>query len=152
LSVTTPREWLLAHVAGDHQRLLERLRSLDHCLETSFYVGAVYPEKRGLGGLRLRCRELKETLEVHIPAEERMFAELEVREEWRPLVGRLREEHQTLRRLLDETLESLDQLVGDQASHENLQPLQERVRTLSSTLQNHITTENRTVLRLLAAA
>ena len=129
--MTTPREWLLAHVAGDHQRLLERLRSLDHCLETSFYVGAVHPEKRGLGGLRLRCRELKETLRVHIPAEEKMFAELEGREEWRPLVGRLRQEHQTLRKLLDETLEKLDQLAGDQAPDEDLQPLQEKVRTLS---------------------
>lgn len=148
----TPREWLLAHIAGDHRRLLERLQSLDHCLETSFRARAVSPRKRGLGGLRLRCRELKETLEVHIPAEEKMFAELERRQEWQPLVGRLRQEHQRLKELLDETLEQLDQLAADKVSDENMQPVQEKVRTLSRTLRKHITTENRTVLRLLAAA
>jgi hypothetical protein len=150
--MTTPREWLLSHIAGDHQRLLERLRSLDHCLETIFYFGEVCPEKRGLGGLRLRCQELQETLSVHIPAEEKMSDELQGQAEWEPLLGRLREEHRALGKLLGETVQRLDLLASGDPPRQDLRELQEKMRALSAALQDHITTENRTVLRLLAAA
>jgi iron-sulfur cluster repair protein YtfE (RIC family) len=151
-AMPTPNEWLVAHVAGDHERLLKRLRSLDHSLENILYQGEVCGEQRGLGGLRLRCRELQESLSGHIPEEEEMFARLEARDDLRPLLGRLREEHRAMTRVLGETLASLDALLAGEWSPDHLFTLQEKVRALSAALQDHIATENRLVLPRLAAA
>jgi len=147
----TSREWLLSHVVGDHERLLERLHSLDRALETISRYGKVHPPKRGFGGLRLRCLELQETLRVHIPAEEKLFAQLEGKPEWRPLLERLQREHRAVRVLLEETLEELNGLASSEPPVRGLATLKDKVRVLSVALQDHIATENRTVLRLLAA-
>jgi hemerythrin-like domain-containing protein len=150
--VTTAGQWLTAHVMGDHARLLERLRSLDHCLDNILYHGAVWPEQRGLGGLRIRCRELHETLCSHVPAEERLFNQLAERGELEPLLRRLHGEHQELVELLEEILQSLDAAMAGAADTEVVLGLQEKVRSLSAALQEHIALEDRSVLPLLAAA
>lgn len=148
----TAKEWLLAHVRGDHERLLRRLRSLDRCLDSILYHGEVRSELRGFGGLRIRCLELQGTLKAHIPEEEQMFARLEGRDDLRPLLGRLQEEHRTMTRVLDETVTTLDTIImSGRSALEDLLTLRDKLRALSSALQDHISTENRLVLPLLAA-
>jgi len=147
----TKGQWLLAHVTSDHQRLLERLRSLDRCLDNILYQGEVCSEQRGLGGLRLRCREFQESLSGHIPEEEKMFARLEADEDLRPLLARLREEHRALTRVLTEMVATLDALVKGGLVTEDLVSLQGRVQALSAALQDHIAIENRLVLPRLAS-
>lgn len=148
----TASQWLTAHVKGDHTRLLQRLCSLDHCLDNILYYGEVWPEQRGLGGLRIRCRELHETLCSHIPAEEKLFKQLAKRGELQPLLGRLQGEHRDLLRLLKEILERLEAAMAGAPDPAVILGLQEKVRALSAALQEHIALENRSVLPLLAAA
>lgn len=147
----TRGEWLVAHVTSDHERLLQRLRSLDRCLDNILYRGEVCGERRGFGGLRLRCKELQESLSGHIPEEEEMFACIEAKEDLRPLLNRLRDEHRALTRVLTETVASVDALVNGDILPEDLSTLQDRVRALSAALQDHIATENRLVLPRLAS-
>ncbi len=147
--MATPAEWLTSHVKHDHERLLERLRSLDHCLDTIFYYGEVCSDVRGFGGLRLRCQELRETLREHIPEEEKMFERLKGRGEAGRLVERLLLEHRALTASLEACLQTLDTLHDGEVRPEDLFDLQDRVRRLSGNLQRHITTENQLILPLI---
>jgi iron-sulfur cluster repair protein YtfE (RIC family) len=147
----TQGQWLVAHVTSDHERLLERLHSLDRCLDNILYQAEVCGERRGLGGLRTRCRELQESLSGHIPEEEEMFARLDVDEDLRPLLARLRDEHRALTRALTEMVAGLDALVKEGLVAEDLLALQGRVQALSAALQDHIAIENRLVLPRLAS-
>ena len=138
-------DWLAAHVRRDHEWLLERLRSLDNCLEHILYFGEVCSDLRGFGGLRLRCEELYETLAHHIPEEEQMFARLG-RVELAPLLKTLTEEHRELLRSLEGVLSTLEALESGALLPEDLFTLQDRVKKLSAGLQHHIATENELVL------
>ena len=150
-TVPTRGEWLFAHVISDHERLLQRLRSLDHCLGNILYQGEDCGDRRGLGGLRLRCQELQAHFSSHIREEEEMFASIDAKEGLRPLLTRLRDEHRALTRTLAETVASVDALVNGDVLPEDLSTLQDRVRALSAALQDHIATENRLVLPRLAS-
>lgn len=150
--MATPAEWLNSHVKHDHERLLERLRSLDHSLDTIFYYGEICSDVRGFGGLRLRCQELREILREHIPEEEKMFERLKGRDEAGRLVARLLFEHRALTASLEACLETLETLNQGEVRPEDLFALQERVRALSTNLQRHITFENERILPLTASA
>lgn len=136
----------------DHEWLLERLHSLDNCLDNLFYYGEVCSDLRGFGGLRQRCQELQETFKQHFPEEEEMFAGLDDRGELRPLLTRLVEEHRIMVRELEGVLAILESLVSGELLPEDLYTLQDRVRALSAALQDHIATEDRVVMPLLTAA
>ncbi|MFQ5723675.1 MAG: hemerythrin domain-containing protein [Terriglobia bacterium] len=146
------RDWLVRHVRNDHERLLERLRSLDHCLDNIFYHGEVCSDLRGFGGLRVRCRELQQTLRKHIPEEEKMFERVTGKSEAGQWVERLVLEHRALTASLDACLETLDALQEGELLPEDLFALQDRVRALSADLRQHITTENQLILPLLGPA
>lgn len=150
--MVTPSEWLSWHCRRDHEWLLSRLRSLDHCLDEIFYYGEVCSDLRGFGGLRRRCQELQETLRQHIPEEEEMFSALKDQQQLRPLLLRLVEEHRIIHRELESTLDALDALVNGDLLPQDLFTLQDRVRAFSATLQEHINTENESVLPLLQTA
>lgn len=136
----------------DHEWLLERLHSLDNCVENLFYYGEVCSDMRGFGGLRQRCQELQATLRQHLPEEEEVFGGLENRTELRPLLSRLVEEHRILSRELEGVLAILESLASGDLLPEDLFTLQDRVRALSAALQDHIATEDRLVMPLLIAA
>ncbi|MBI4462630.1 MAG: hemerythrin domain-containing protein [Acidobacteria bacterium] len=147
-----PREQLLEHCKRDHEWLLERLRKLDDCLDHLFFYGEVCSDLGGFDGLRHYCRELEQTLKQHIPEEEKMFAPLESREDVRPLLRRLLEEHCTLAGELALVRESLEALASGELLPDDLFSLQERIRRLSNSLQEHIATENLLILPLLQPA
>lgn len=142
---------LAASVEREHDWLLNRLRSLDHCLDNIFYHGEVCSDLRGFGGLLRRCQELQDTLARHIPEEEEVFERLEARRELRPLLASLVAEHRSLTQALDECLKTLQALQDGDVLPEKLFLLQYRLRLLSATLQHHITTENEKVFARLAA-
>lgn len=152
----TPNDWLARHVRRDHDWLLERLRSLDNCLDNILYFGEVCSDLRGFAGLRLRCQELREILQHHIPEEEQLFAQLRAKSGessgTRQLLDRLLEEHQALVATLEGCLRTLAAIESTQPLPEDLFTLQDRVRTLSTSLQRHIATENQLLLPLLDAA
>ncbi|MBI2956751.1 MAG: hemerythrin domain-containing protein [Acidobacteria bacterium] len=142
----------VGHIEREHEWLLERLRSLDNCLDNILYFGEACADLRGFGGLRLRCLELQQALREHIPEEEQVFAGLEGRGASESLLTLLRAEHRTLARDLEGALETLDALLDGALLPEDLFRLQDRVRGLSATLQRHIRTENEQILPLVAAA
>ena len=142
---------LAASVEREHGWLLDRLRSLDHCLDTIFYHGEVCSDLRGFGGLLRRCQELRDMLAHHIPEEEEVFERLEARRELRPLLASLVAEHRSLMQALDECLKTLQALQDGDVLPENLFTLQDRLRLLSATLQRHIITDNEKVFARLAA-
>jgi hemerythrin-like domain-containing protein len=147
--MATSTEWLTQHIRRDHEWLLDRLRSLDNCLDNILYQGEVSSDLRGFSGLRLRCRELKETLEQHIPEEEEMFSQLEKRNQGGGLLRQLEAEHCRFRQQLEECLGTLETLESGELLPENLFHLQDRVQKLSAALQHHIATENQNILPLL---
>ncbi len=51
-----------ALISREHDWMLERLHSLDNCLDNIFYYGEVCGDVRGFGGLLRRCRELQHAL------------------------------------------------------------------------------------------
>ena len=150
--MTSNSERLTWRCRRDHEWLLERLHSLDNCVDNLYYYGEVCSDLRGFGGLRQRCQEIIDTLRQHMPEEEQVFADLENRGELRPLLDRLVEEHRIIARELEAILSSLESLVNGELLPEDLFTLQDRVRALSATLQDHIATEDRLVMPLLAAA
>lgn len=143
---------LSTHCTLDHEWLLERLHSLDNCLDNLLYYGEVCSDLRGFGGLRQRCQEVQEMLKRHVPEEEELFTALTGKPELRPLLLRLLEEHRAIDRELENALDVLEALAEGELLPDDLFSLQDRVRALSAALQDHIATENRTVLPLLKAA
>lgn len=133
-------------VCSDHDLMLERLRSLDNCLEDIFYHGEVCSDLRGFGGLRQRCQELHKTLQQHIPEGEKVFLEVKEDSQVCPLLGELVEDHREMLRALEQTLQSLEALESGAMLPEDLFTLQERVRAFSAKLQRHIHTVNQQVL------
>ena len=85
------------NVKADHEWLLERLQSLDNCLESILYFGEVCSDMRGFAGLRQRCQEVNEFLSRHLPEEEAVFARLRAeRREVGALLDTLTSEHRGL--------------------------------------------------------
>ncbi|MFQ5662983.1 MAG: hemerythrin domain-containing protein [Terriglobia bacterium] len=151
--MATPSEWLTRHVRRDHEWLLQRLRSLDRCLDNICYYGEVCSDLRGFGALRHRCEELLETLEQHIPEEEQLFARLKTEDgELRPLLAGLVEEHRSILHALKGNLKTLKALESGELLPEDLSTLQDKVRALIGTLERHIATENQRVLPEFEAA
>lgn len=143
--MATPSEWLTRHVQRDHDWLLDRLRSLDNCLENLFYYGEVCSDLRGFGGLHHRCQELRETLKQHFPEEEELFARLESNSELRPVLARLVKEHRNLADELERALQTCEALLNGDVLPEDLFELQDRMRTLIVSMQRHIDTENQKI-------
>lgn len=142
----TSSEKRVQKVCSDHDILLERLRSLDNCLENIFYFGEVCSDLRGFGGLRQRCQELQKTLAEHIPEGEKVFQKVKNDREVCPLVGELVEDHRDMMQALQRALEGLEALQSGAMIPENLFTLQEQVRAFSAKLQRHIHTVNREIL------
>jgi hemerythrin-like domain-containing protein len=147
----TTKKVLAGHVAHDHARLIERLRSLDNCLENILYYGEVCSDLRGFGGLRKRCQELQNILENHIPEEEEMYGRLKSTAEVRRLLGTLVREHGAIQQALESCLRTLAAIeTTSEPIPEDLFTLQDRVRGLVNSLRQHIETEDRMVLPLVA--
>lgn len=149
--MATPSEWLNRHVRRDHEWILDRLRSLDNCLDNIFYYGEVCSDLRGFGGLRHRCQELWEALRQHIPEEEQLFSRLESSGELQPLLSKLREEHRALSRNLEQTLQTCEALQSGEMLPESLFSLQDRIREIITSLERHIEVENQEILPRLVA-
>lgn len=90
-------------MCSNHDLMLERLRSLDNCLEDIFYHGEVCSDLRGFGGLRQRCQELQKTLQQHIPEGEKVFLEVKEDSQVCPLLGELVEDHRDMLRALEQS-------------------------------------------------
>ena len=136
----------------DHDWLLERLRSLDNCLESILYFGEVCGDMRGFGGLRKRCRELEEFLSVHIPEEEVVFDRLrEEKGEVRELLDTLTAEHRGLLKELKSCLKTLEAVESGEMVPEDLFKLEDRLGKVIQGLQAHIRTENQLVMPLVTA-
>lgn len=144
--MATPGEWLTRHIRRDHEWLLQRLRSLDHCLDDILYYGEVCSDLRGFGGLRHRCQELLENLQQHIPEEEEVFGRMTAAHDLRPLLNHLTQEHRAMARSLEQSLKTLNALESGEVLPEDLFTLQDRVRALIHTMEHHIATENQQVL------
>lgn len=142
----TSSERLTRQVCSEHERLLERLRSLDNCLGNILYHGEVCSDLRGFGGLRQRCQELHQLLLEHIPQAEKMLVQAEKDRELCPLLNGLVEDHRSMMRVLEHTLNSLEALESGAPLTEDLFALQDQVRGFSAMLQRHIHTVNQRVV------
>lgn len=149
--MSTSKERLTQRVACDHDCLLEKLRSLDNCLDTIFYHGEVWSDLRGFGNLRQRCLELRSILQAHIPDGEKMFAELGDDRQVCRLLPELVEDHRALAAALEQALNNLEALESGAVIPEDLFSLQDRVRELSAKLQHHIRTVNQEILSRMDA-
>ncbi len=139
-------------VREDHDWLLERLRSLDNCLESILYFGEVCGDMRGFGGLRKRCRELEEFLIVHIPEEEMVFDRLrDERKDVRELLDTLTSEHRGLLKELKSCLVTLEAVENGETIPEDLFKLEDRLSKVIQGFQAHIRTENQLVMPLVTA-
>ena len=131
--------YLISH---EHDWMMERLQSLENCLDNIFYHGEVCADMRGFGGLLKRCRELRNMLVHHLPDEELLFDRLAGDRELKPLLARLRGEHTVMTQTLDEAVEALEALESGEPVPEDLFVLQDKVRRFSTFMQQHIATEN----------
>ncbi len=141
--------YLISH---EHDWMMERLQSLENCLDNIFYYGEVCADMRGFGGLLRRCRELRNMLTEHVQEEEKLFERLSAEKDLKPLLERLKAEHKMIMETLEESVVALEAVEAGKPLTEDLHVLQDKVRRLSSFLQHHIATENLYVFPRLAGA
>ena len=139
-------------VREDHDWLLERLRSLDNCLESILYFGEVCGDMRGFGGLRTRCRELEQFLIAHIPEEEALFSHLRrEKKDVAELLDSLMAEHRALLKELQSCLVTLEAVETGETIPEDLFKLEDRLGKVVQGFLAHIRSENQLVMPLISA-
>ena len=137
----------VALISREHDWMLERLHSLDNCLDNICYYGEVCGDVRGFGGLQRRCRELQHALVQHIPDEEEIFARLSDDPDLKGLLEDLRAEHQVIAGVLSEMVTLLGEAEAGAPLREDLIVLQDKLRRFSNFMQRHIAVENLHVFR-----
>lgn len=138
------------NVRADHEWLVERLQSLDNCLESILYFGEVCSDMRGFAGLRQRCQEVNEFLSQHVPEEEAVFARLRAeRREVGALLDTLVSEHRGLLKELRSCMATLETLETGAMVAEDLFKLEDRLSKVIEGLKAHIRSENQLVLPLI---